>query len=77
RVERLCRREGLKAPFKQPRKGQLWLNDESCIRLKPECPALRAARGSTAFETRLEATTDLTLRRKKPGPKPARKLPPR
>ncbi len=36
RVERLWKREGLKVPSKQPKKGRLWLNDGSCIRLKPE-----------------------------------------
>ena len=36
RVERLWRREGLKVPAKQPKKSRLWLNDGSCIRLKPE-----------------------------------------
>ncbi len=36
RVERIWRREGLKVPKKQPRRGRLWLNDGSCIRLKPE-----------------------------------------
>ncbi len=36
RVERLWRREGLKVPMKQPKKGRLWLNDESCVRLRPE-----------------------------------------
>jgi len=35
RVERLWRREGLKVPVKQPKKGRLWLNDGSCIRLRP------------------------------------------
>jgi transposase InsO family protein len=35
RVERLWRREGLKVPMKQPKKGRLWLNDGSCIRLRP------------------------------------------
>lgn len=35
RVERLWRREGLKVPQKQPKKGRLWLNDGSCIRLRP------------------------------------------
>jgi len=35
-VERLWRREGLKVPSKQPRKGRLWLNDGSCIRLRAE-----------------------------------------
>ena len=34
RVERLWRREGLKVPVKQPKKGRLWLNDGSCIRLR-------------------------------------------
>lgn len=32
------RREGLKVPQKQPKRGQLWLNDGSCIRLRPEYP---------------------------------------
>ncbi|MEL7087507.1 MAG: IS3 family transposase [Planctomycetota bacterium] len=36
RVERLWRREGLKVPQKQPKKGRLWLTDGSCIRLRPE-----------------------------------------
>jgi transposase InsO family protein len=36
RVERLWKREGLKVPAKQPKKGRLWLNDGSCIRLRPE-----------------------------------------
>jgi transposase InsO family protein len=35
RIERLWRREGLKVPNKQPKKGRLWLNDGSCIRLRP------------------------------------------
>jgi putative transposase len=36
RVERLWRREGLKVPMKQPKRGRLWLNDGSCIRLRPQ-----------------------------------------
>ena len=36
RVERIWRREGLKVPKKQHKKGRLWLNDGSCIRLRPE-----------------------------------------
>jgi transposase InsO family protein len=36
RVERIWRREGLKVPAKQPKKGRLWLGDGSCIRLRPE-----------------------------------------
>ena len=35
RIERLWRREGLKVPPKQPKRGRLWLNDGSCIRLRP------------------------------------------
>ena len=36
RVQRLWRREGLKVPKKQRPRGRLWLNDGSCIRLRPE-----------------------------------------
>jgi putative transposase len=36
RVVRIWRREGLKVPKKQPKRGRLWLNDGSCIRLRPE-----------------------------------------
>jgi len=36
RVERIWRREGFKVPNKQPKRGRLWLNDGSCIRLKSE-----------------------------------------
>ena len=35
RVERLWRREGLKVPAKQPKRKRLWLNDGSCVRLRP------------------------------------------
>ena len=38
RVERIWRREGLKVPQKQPKRGRLWLNDGSCVRLSPERP---------------------------------------
>jgi putative transposase len=38
RIERLWRREGLKVPAKQPKRGRLWLNDGSIVRLKPEFP---------------------------------------
>ena len=38
RVERIWRREGLKVPQKQPKRGRLWRNDGSCIRLRPEYP---------------------------------------
>ena len=36
RVERIWRREGLRVPRKQPKRGRLWLNDGSCIRRRPE-----------------------------------------
>src|SRR5215469_15632579 len=36
RVERIWRREGLKVPARQCKRGRLWLNDGSCIRLRPE-----------------------------------------
>ena len=36
RVQRIWRREGLKVPQKQPKRGRLWLNDGSCVRLRPE-----------------------------------------
>ena len=36
RVERIWKREGLKVPRKQPKRGRLWLNDGSCIRLRPQ-----------------------------------------
>ena len=50
RVERIWRREGLKGPHKQPKRGRLWLNDGSCIRFaarvsKP-CLVLRLRRRS-------------------------------
>ena len=36
RFERIWRREGLKVPKKQKPRGRLWLNDGSCVRLRPE-----------------------------------------
>jgi transposase InsO family protein len=38
RVERIWRCEGLKVPQKQPKRSRLWLNDGSCVRLRPEHP---------------------------------------
>ena len=35
RVERLWRREGLKVPQKQLKQSRLWLNNGSCVRLRP------------------------------------------
>jgi putative transposase len=38
RIERLWRREGLKVPKKQPKRGRLWLGDGSCVRQRAEYP---------------------------------------
>ena len=38
RVQRIWRREGLKVPQKQRPRGRLWLNDGSCVRLRPGHP---------------------------------------
>jgi len=35
RVERIWREEGLKVPQKQQKRSRLWLNDGSCVRLRP------------------------------------------
>lgn len=35
RVERIWREEGLKVPSRQKKRGRLYLNDGSCIRLRP------------------------------------------
>ena len=35
RVERIWRQEGLKVLERQPKRGRLWLDDGSCIRLRP------------------------------------------
>jgi transposase InsO family protein len=36
RVERIWRREGLKVPQRQPKRGRLWLADGSCVRPRLE-----------------------------------------
>jgi len=36
RVERIWRQEGLKVPKRQPKRRRLWLNDGSCVRLRPQ-----------------------------------------
>jgi transposase InsO family protein len=36
KVQRIWLREGLKVPQKQPKRRRLWLNDSSCVRLRPE-----------------------------------------
>jgi transposase InsO family protein len=37
RVKRIWRPEGLNVPGRQPKRGRLWLNDGSCVRLRPQC----------------------------------------
>ena len=36
RVFSIWQREGLKVPQKQPKRSRLWMNDGSCIRLRPQ-----------------------------------------
>ena len=36
RGQRMWRREGLQVPQEQKPRGRLWLNDSSCVRLRPE-----------------------------------------
>jgi len=36
RVERIWRQQGLKIQKRQPKRGRLWLNDGSCVRLRAE-----------------------------------------
>ena len=36
RIERIWRQQGLKVPQKQKKRRRLWLNDGSCLRLRPE-----------------------------------------
>jgi transposase InsO family protein len=38
RVQRIWRQEGLRVPQKQPKRGRLWFNDGSCVRLRAEHP---------------------------------------
>jgi putative transposase len=38
RVARIWRQEGLKVPPKQPKRGRLWRNDGSCLRLRASWP---------------------------------------
>lgn len=36
RVARIWRQEGLKVPKRQPKRGRLWFNDGSCVRLRAQ-----------------------------------------
>jgi putative transposase len=44
RVERIWRRQGLKVLHRQPKRGRLWLNDGSCVRLRPAIGLPRRSR---------------------------------
>ena len=66
RVERIWRKEGLKLLPKEPKRGMLWLNDGSCIRLSPKYPghgwpmtSSRVVRMSTPSHTRRLASSEL------------------
>ena len=52
RVERIWRKEGLKVPQRQPKRGRLWLNDgswhPSAARVSGTCLGLRLCRGLDA-----------------------------
>ena len=37
-VHRIWWQEEIKVPREQPKRGRLWLNNGSCIRLRPESP---------------------------------------
>ena len=55
RVYRIWRREGLKVPSKQPKRGRLWLNDGSCLRLRPERPTTSGRMTSSRIARRTVA----------------------
>ena len=47
-MERIWRREGLKVPQKQKPRGRLWLNDGSCVRLRPEHQSITSGRTTSS-----------------------------
>ena len=57
RVERIWRREGLKVPKRQPKRGRLWLNDGSCIRLRPLPWTTRRASSTSGCSLRPRGST--------------------
>src|SRR4051812_21145084 len=57
RGERIWRREGLKVPQKQPKRGRLWLADGSCpaaARAPQSRPVLRLCRGPDPRRTQVQ-----------------------
>ncbi len=59
-VERIWRREGLKVSQKQKKKGRLWLNDGSCVRLRPERPIVISVLGSRSRNPNLLRRSTMT-----------------
>src|SRR5207248_6630663 len=57
RVERIWRREGLKLPAKQPKRGRLWLNDGSCIQLRVERPTTSGRTTSSRSAPMMDANS--------------------
>lgn len=73
RVERLWRREGLKVPMKQLRKGRLWLNDGKAFRTRNilddfsrECLTIKVGRRLNATSV-IDALSDLFILRGVPA----------
>ena len=67
RVERIWRREGLKVPVKQPKRGRLWFNDGTGVRLltvmdeySRACLAIRAARSMRSADV-IEVLAELMM----------------
>ena len=61
RVERIWRKEGLKIPKKQPKRGRLWLTAGACIRLRPESSLdspLMLGKGEAALAPDCESKRD-------------------
>jgi transposase InsO family protein len=66
RVERACRREGLKVPQKQPKKGRLWLNpSRQCTHRLPVNGVIRVKRRLNSTDV-VDALTDLFILRGPP-----------
>jgi len=57
RVERIWRGEGLKVPQRQSKRGRLWLNDGSCIRLKISNIPTTCSRGYYFVDSNLTSGT--------------------
>jgi len=58
RVERIWRREGLKVTTLQPKQDRLWMNNSSCIRLRPERSNHVRAYDIVAYRTNPDRTVE-------------------